>query len=70
MEPSESSHSTVASLKDRRIDQTILEQYDAYIRLRIEHLLERFRRYRDFPGVQTGFNALTGMDFAAKDQLS
>ena len=66
----ELSYCPVAPFRERRIDRSILEQYNAYIRLRIEHLLARFRRHRDFPGVQTGFNALTGRDFAAKDLLS
>jgi mannose/cellobiose epimerase-like protein (N-acyl-D-glucosamine 2-epimerase family) len=50
-----------------RLDGGVVEQYRAYVRLRVDFLLDRFRRFPDFPGVQTGYNSITGQEFSRDD---
>ena len=45
-------------------------QYRDYCRIRIEFLLRRRQTFPDFPGVQTGYNSITGREFDSKDILS
>ncbi|MGE3806419.1 MAG: AGE family epimerase/isomerase [Gemmataceae bacterium] len=46
------------------------QAYRDYLEVRIQFLLERYRTHPDFPGVHTGYNALTGVDFATCDLVS
>ena len=46
------------------------QQYLHYCEGRIRFLLERKRRFREFPGVQTGYNSITGAEFPSSDLLS
>jgi mannose/cellobiose epimerase-like protein (N-acyl-D-glucosamine 2-epimerase family) len=48
----------------------LADQYKKYLSLRIEFLLKRYRRFADFPGVQTGYDSITGAEFARTDILS
>ena len=43
------------------------QQYLEYLEMRVEFLLDRFRRFPDFPGVQTGYSSITGEEFGAGD---
>jgi mannose/cellobiose epimerase-like protein (N-acyl-D-glucosamine 2-epimerase family) len=45
----------------------LVDDYLGYLGLRVEFLLERFRRFPDFPGVQTGFDSITGQEFPRED---
>jgi mannose/cellobiose epimerase-like protein (N-acyl-D-glucosamine 2-epimerase family) len=46
------------------------QQYREYCERRIEFLLKRRRSFVDFPGVQTGYNSITGAEFQKSDILS
>ena len=45
-------------------------QYLDYCEARIRFLLQRKQTFAEFPGVQTGYNSITGAEFAASDLLS
>ena len=51
------------------IDGGLTQQYLDYLNLRVDFLLDRFRRFPDFPGVQTGYNSITGEEFGPEDLL-
>lgn len=49
------------------LDDGLIKSYMDYLNIRIEFLLDRYRRFPDFPGVQTGYNSITGQEFAKED---
>ncbi len=53
----------VALIDDLKLDSKLIEQYEYYLIIRVKFLLERFRKFPDFPGVQTGYNSITGKEF-------
>jgi mannose/cellobiose epimerase-like protein (N-acyl-D-glucosamine 2-epimerase family) len=50
-----------------RIDGDLMREYRDYLTVRIEFLLDRYRRFPKFPGVQTGYNSITGQEFPPED---
>jgi mannose/cellobiose epimerase-like protein (N-acyl-D-glucosamine 2-epimerase family) len=51
------------------INDQLAVKYLAYLRIRAEFLLGRYVKYPDFPGIQTGYNSITGIEFAAEYNL-
>ncbi len=52
------------------LDESLVKDYLKYLEIRIEFLLDRFNRNKDFPGVQTGYNSITGEEFSEEDIYS
>lgn len=63
-------HVPVATLKKAVLDEGLVHDYRKYLTARIEFLLNRFQKYPDFPGVQTGYNSITGNEFSKEDIFS
>jgi mannose/cellobiose epimerase-like protein (N-acyl-D-glucosamine 2-epimerase family) len=57
----------VREMAGPRIDGEVVADYTGYLRRRVEFLLDRFRRFPDFPGVQTGYDSITGREFSEED---
>lgn len=57
-------HMPVALIDNLKLDCKLIKQYEDYLIIRIKFLLERFRKFPDFPGVQTGYNSITGQEFS------
>jgi mannose/cellobiose epimerase-like protein (N-acyl-D-glucosamine 2-epimerase family) len=53
----------VMQIDDLKLNTTLIEQYEKYLAIRTQFLLNRFRKYPDFPGVQTGYDSITGKEF-------
>lgn len=51
-------------------DDRLTNAYLEYVERRSRFLLGRFDKYPDFPGVQTGYNSITGEEFADDELLS
>ncbi len=60
----------IQPLPEPRLDEAVSRRYLEYLRLRAEFLLDRFRRFPAFPGVQTGYDSITGEEFPASDLYS
>ncbi|MBN1396160.1 MAG: AGE family epimerase/isomerase [Pirellulales bacterium] len=60
----------VDSSEKALFDDRLIEAYHEYLHLRIRFLLQRFERFRDFPGVHTGYNSITGEEFPAEELFS
>lgn len=52
------------------IDSNLPLDYMEYLKLRMEFLLQRFHKYPFFPGVQTGYDSITGEEFPPEELLS
>jgi mannose/cellobiose epimerase-like protein (N-acyl-D-glucosamine 2-epimerase family) len=57
----------VRELKAASLDEELVAQYLSYLDIRIRFLLNRYRRFPDFPGVQSGYNSITGEEFRQED---
>ncbi|TJY40743.1 hypothetical protein E5161_16480 [Cohnella pontilimi] len=53
----------------RDVDGEAAEAYLKYLDIRAAFLIGRFRKHPDFPGVHTGYNSITGIEFAEEDNL-
>jgi hypothetical protein len=60
----------VCELTRTSLGPAVSEQYIDYLKIRIEFLLSRRRRFCDFPGVQTGYNSITGQEFPPEELYS
>ncbi len=60
----------VTAIDDLKLDSTLIEQYEQYLAIRTQYLLNRFRKYPDFPGVQTGYDSITGEEFTKEHLYS
>ena len=49
------------------VGEAVTRQYLDYLELRVEFLLDRFRRFPDFQGVHAGYNSITGEEFGIDD---
>ncbi|HXX37443.1 MAG TPA: AGE family epimerase/isomerase [bacterium] len=57
----------VEQMANASIDNRLVSGYTQYLELRIRFLLDRYRRFPDFPGVQTGYSSISGQEFSAED---
>jgi N-acylglucosamine 2-epimerase len=57
----------IKKMEENKLDDNLIKSYMDYLNIRIEFLLNRFRKYPDFPGVQTGYNSITGEEFPKED---
>ena len=60
----------IQPLPEPRLEEATSRRYLEYLRLRAEFLLDRYRRFPAFPGVQTGYDSITGEEFPASDLFS
>jgi len=51
-------------------EEALTSQYREYLNIRIRFLLDRFRRFPDFPGVHTGYDSITGEEFSEEHLYS
>jgi len=51
------------------IDNSLVSGYTQYLELRVQFLLDRCRRFPDFPGIQTGYNSISGQEFQPEDRF-
>jgi mannose/cellobiose epimerase-like protein (N-acyl-D-glucosamine 2-epimerase family) len=54
----------IRKLKNAKLDTGLIQQYLDYLQIRIEYVLNRYRMFPGFPGVQTGYDSITGQEFS------
>ena len=60
----------IKEIKELKFNLEFLQNYLDYLEIRIKFLLKRFRNFPNFPGVQAGYNSVTGNEYAKKDIFS
>ena len=60
----------IKEIKELKFSNDFIQDYLDYLEMRINFLLNRFHCFPNFPGVQTGYDSITGEEFAKEDIYS